>query len=100
MPLRLKIMTDLRTDLLSTKYVNPLSFNLPHWLIYRLVFLQVTGKSSVLAAALVIPFLLTAALSSIAMGHVATKFGLVRPPFLFGLAILPVGMVSRSASPI
>lgn len=59
-----------------------------------LVFLQVTGHTSVLAAALVIPFLLMAAISSIITINVASKFVLVRPVFLAALAVLPVGMVS------
>ena len=58
------------------------------------VFLQVTGRSSILSAALIIPFLLVAALSSITSSHIATRFGYVRPPFLVGQIILPIGMVS------
>lgn len=60
-----------------------------------IVFLQVTGKSSVLAAALVIPFLVTAAVASTTSNQIAAKYDIVRPPFLVGLAILPVGMVRR-----
>lgn len=60
------------------------------------VFLQVTGRSSVTAAALVIPFLVTAALASTTSNQIAAKYDIVRPPFLIGLAILPIGMVRRS----
>lgn len=56
-----------------------------------------TGKTSILAAALVIPFLLMAGVSSIITNQIASKTGLVRPLFLLGLAILPVGMVCRES---
>lgn len=60
---------------------------------YIPIFLQVIGQSSVVAAALVIPFLLTAALSSILTSYITAKnHKLVRPVFLFGLVILPIGM--------
>ncbi|KAJ3525096.1 hypothetical protein NM688_g8457 [Phlebia brevispora] len=59
---------------------------------YVPLFLQVTGKPSILSAALVIPFLFSAAQASIFSNWIASKFDIVRPPFLLGLAVLPVGM--------
>ncbi|KIP03645.1 hypothetical protein PHLGIDRAFT_110595 [Phlebiopsis gigantea 11061_1 CR5-6] len=59
---------------------------------YIPVFLQVTGHSSTLAAALVIPFLFTAAIASSSTNYYASRSGVVRPPFWVGLAILPIGM--------
>ncbi|KAF7795452.1 hypothetical protein EIP86_006613 [Pleurotus ostreatoroseus] len=56
------------------------------------VFLQVTGKPSILAAALVIPFLFTAALASTISNQIAAKYDIVRPTFLIGQVILPIGM--------
>lgn len=60
-----------------------------------IVFLQVTGKSNILAAALVIPFLLTAAVSSTLASLFTAQLHIVRPPFLVGLIILPIGMVKK-----
>lgn len=59
----------------------------------RIVFLQVIGLSSVISAALVIPFLITSAVSSTITSHVASKYGQVRPLFMSSLVILPIGMV-------
>ncbi|KAI0339236.1 hypothetical protein BDW22DRAFT_1336511 [Trametopsis cervina] len=59
---------------------------------YSSVLLQVTGKSNVLAAALVIPFLWVSAISSVVCSQLAARLHLVRSPFLVGLAILPIGM--------
>jgi hypothetical protein len=55
--------------------------------------LQVTGKSNVVAGALVVPFLAVAALSSTLNAQIAAKWHIVRPPFLAGLVILPIGIV-------
>lgn len=64
----------------------------------RLVFLQVTGRSNIVSAALVIPFLSTAAVFSVISGVVfVSKLHLVRPPYLGLLVLLPIGMV-RSVS--
>ncbi|GJF00175.1 MFS general substrate transporter [Phanerochaete sordida] len=59
---------------------------------YIPIFLQVIGNSSTLAAALVIPFLFTAAVASSTTNYYASKMGIMRPPFWAGLAILPIGM--------
>lgn len=44
-----------------------------------------------LAAALVIPFLLTAAFSSILCGYISERTGWTRPLFIIALLILPIG---------
>ncbi|KAI0691485.1 major facilitator superfamily domain-containing protein [Cytidiella melzeri] len=59
---------------------------------YIPIFLQVTGKSNIVAAALIIPFLCTAAISSTLGSQFVARLHIVRPPFLVGLAILPIGM--------
>ncbi|KAF8881222.1 major facilitator superfamily domain-containing protein [Infundibulicybe gibba] len=59
---------------------------------YLPILLQVTGISTVAAGALVIPFLTTAAISSTFSGYICSKYGHVRPLFMLGLAVLPVGM--------
>ncbi|KAI0083894.1 major facilitator superfamily domain-containing protein [Irpex rosettiformis] len=55
-------------------------------------YVPITGKSNVVAAALVIPFLLTAAVSSTLASLFTAQLHIVRPPFLLGLIILPIGM--------
>lgn len=55
------------------------------------VFLQVTGQTEVLAAALVIPFLLMAAASSILSSYISERTGWARPLFIGALIILPIG---------
>ena len=57
----------------------------------RTVFLQVTGQTEVLAAALVIPFLLMAAASSILCSYISERTGWARPLFITALIILPIG---------
>ncbi|KAI0791869.1 major facilitator superfamily domain-containing protein [Abortiporus biennis] len=69
-----------------------LFFHLYATTFYVPIFLQVTGKPEILAAALVIPFLLMAALASTVTNIIASTYGLVRPIFMAALAILPVGM--------
>ncbi|KAI0777913.1 major facilitator superfamily domain-containing protein [Irpex lacteus] len=69
-----------------------LFFHLYTTTFYVPIFLQVIGKSNVLAAALVIPFLLTAAVSSTLASQFTAQLHIVRPPFLVGLVILPIGM--------
>ncbi|KAH8091402.1 major facilitator superfamily domain-containing protein [Cristinia sonorae] len=59
---------------------------------YVPLLLQVTGKSSTVAAVLVIPFLFMAALSSISNSYVSLKTGLVRTTLAVSQAILAVGM--------
>ncbi|KAF8067909.1 major facilitator superfamily domain-containing protein [Lyophyllum atratum] len=56
------------------------------------VFLQVLGVSPINAGALVIPFLSMAAISSTITNYFSYRTGLVRPPFLGSLAVLPVGL--------
>lgn len=57
------------------------------------MLLQVIGKSSIVAAALVIPFLLMAAVSSIFHNHIAIKTGKVRTFFTASQVVLSIGMV-------
>ncbi|KAI0074808.1 MFS general substrate transporter [Panus rudis PR-1116 ss-1] len=59
---------------------------------YVPIFLQVIGHPEVLAAALVIPFLLMAAVASLLNSYIVAKTGLIRPVFLASLVILPVGL--------
>ncbi|CAL1697219.1 unnamed protein product [Somion occarium] len=58
---------------------------------YVPIFLQVVGQPEVVAAALVIPFLLMAAIASILAGYIAQRTGWTRPLFLIALVILPIG---------
>lgn len=58
------------------------------------VYLQVIGVSVTSSGALVIPFLTMSAISSTLTNYVASKYGHVRPLFMLGLAILPIGMVN------
>jgi hypothetical protein len=61
--------------------------------LHFVVYLQVIGISPITSAALVTPFLIMAGFSSTVANHIAYKLGHVRLPFLFALAVLPVGMV-------
>lgn len=70
--------------------VNYLSF------IHNAVFLQVIGLSTVISSALIIPFLAMAAISSSAVNATASKYGYVRTMCTCGIAIIPIGMASRS----
>ncbi|KAG5642470.1 hypothetical protein DXG03_002748 [Asterophora parasitica] len=61
-------------------------------IVHKTVFLQVIGVSAINAGALVIPFLSMAAISSTIVTYFSSRTGHIRVPFLFALAILPVGM--------
>ncbi|THV02957.1 hypothetical protein K435DRAFT_652357 [Dendrothele bispora CBS 962.96] len=56
------------------------------------LFLQVIGLNEITSSALIIPFLLVAAVSSSTANMVCSKYGHVRTVFLAGLAFLPVGV--------
>ncbi|EEB89273.1 hypothetical protein MPER_12645 [Moniliophthora perniciosa FA553] len=59
---------------------------------YLPVFLQVIGHSILLASALVIPFLITAAISSTVCNELCRIYGHVRLFLVGGLSILPIGL--------
>ncbi|THU96672.1 MFS general substrate transporter [Dendrothele bispora CBS 962.96] len=59
---------------------------------YVPIFLQVIGLNEITSSALIIPFLLVAAVSSSTANMVCSKYGHVRTVFLAGLAFLPVGV--------
>ncbi|KAJ3905252.1 hypothetical protein F5879DRAFT_800042 [Lentinula edodes] len=63
---------------------------------YIPIFLQVIGLSTVISSALIIPFLAMAAISSSAVNATASKYGYVRTMCTCGIAIIPIGMASRS----
>ncbi|KAK0245282.1 major facilitator superfamily domain-containing protein [Armillaria nabsnona] len=77
------IMTAVRT--LSFFHIFALVFYLP-------VFLQVIAMSSVVSSALIIPFLIMAAISSTATSWLAPKWGALKALFVIPLAILAGGM--------
>ncbi|KAK7464902.1 hypothetical protein VKT23_006111 [Stygiomarasmius scandens] len=59
---------------------------------YAPIFLQVIGLNEVTSSALIIPFLLVAAVSSSTANMLCSKYGYVRTVFLGGLVFLPVGV--------
>ncbi|ESK88241.1 mfs drug [Moniliophthora roreri MCA 2997] len=59
---------------------------------YLPVFLQVIGRPTLLASALVIPFLIIAAIASTAVNELCRIYGHVRLFFIGGLLILPIGL--------
>lgn len=91
-PMRLFVSWKYRNVPIITIARTLLFFHLFATTFYIPIFLQVIGSSSTLAAALVIPFLFTAAIASSSTNYFASKMGIIRPPFWLGLAILPIGM--------
>ncbi|KAK1218328.1 hypothetical protein PQX77_018999 [Marasmius sp. AFHP31] len=59
---------------------------------YLPIFLQVSGVSTVVASALVIPFLIMAAISSTVCNESARLFSHVRLVYTAGLLLLPIGL--------
>jgi len=91
-PMSLFGMIKFRNVPIMTVHRTLLFFHIFASTFYLPIFLQVTGRTSVLAAALVVPFCLLAGVASTITNLITSKYGHVRLAFMATLAVLPVGM--------
>ncbi|KAK7031292.1 hypothetical protein VNI00_013546 [Paramarasmius palmivorus] len=87
------VKTEMFPDLLFTRYFLTIKGFSPDLMaMCGTVFLQVIGHSTILASALVIPFLIIAAIASTVCNELCRIYGHVRLFLVGGLLLLPVGL--------
>ncbi|KAL0575230.1 hypothetical protein V5O48_006746 [Marasmius crinis-equi] len=91
-PTRLFVRWEWRNVPISVVARTLLFFHIFATTFYLPIFLQVTGVSTVVASALVIPFLIIAAISSTICNETARISGRVRLVYTGGLLLLPIGL--------
>ncbi|TCD62518.1 hypothetical protein EIP91_006767, partial [Steccherinum ochraceum] len=92
LPLGLFVRMEWRNVPIMTVVRTLLFFHIFSTTFYMPLLLQVTGRTSIEAAALIIPFLLMAAASSIFNNYISLKTGKVRTFLVLSQAVLAVGM--------